>query len=121
MTIKVTCAECGKEFELDDKWEGFAKKYPDRLKCFNCKSGKKESDDSKKVSDYKKQTSKKSYTPKSNYKAPQGMIKPEHFADFYLALKEVMEERGIFNEVHDFMGGWTTSLIIQADKEGNLE
>lgn len=119
--ITVKCAECGKEFQLDDKWQGFADKYPERLKCFDCKSGKKESDDKKKVSDYKKNTYKKPYTPKSSYKAPQGKMRPEHFVQFYKALKDVMVEEGIFDEVHDFMGGWTTSLIIQADKEGNLE
>lgn len=39
--IEVTCAKCGKEFVLDEKWKGFANKYPERLTCPNCKDGAK--------------------------------------------------------------------------------
>lgn len=37
--IKVTCAKCGKEFDLDKKWEPFAKSHPERLTCPDCKNG----------------------------------------------------------------------------------
>lgn len=57
-TIKVTCAKCGKEFDLDKKWEPFAKSHPERLTCKECKEANKEEGTT---------TTKKSYSKSSNY------------------------------------------------------
>ena len=39
------------------------------------------------------------------------------YAIVYLTLKEVLEANGVaFDEVKDFIGGWTTSLKLSQDK-----
>ena len=113
-TIKVTCAKCGKEFALDKKWEGFADKYPERLTCSNCKDGAK-----KDVATAYKSTAKpESYKKKVNaHKQSSSLseIKAEMFRKAYDEL--TAEFSDILPEVREFLGGWTSTIIIQGSKQ----
>lgn len=113
-TIKVTCAKCGKEFPLDEKWKGFADKYPERLTCSNCKDGAK-----KDVATAYKSTAKPaSYGVKANtYK--QGSVSSEVNAEmFRRAYDELTAEfSDILPEVKEYLGGWTSTIVINRSKK----
>lgn len=113
-TIKVTCAKCGKEFALDEKWKGFAEKYPERLTCTSCKDGAK-----KDVTTAYKSTSKPaSYEAKANaYKktAVSTEVNAEMFRKAYDEL--TAEFSDILLDVKEYLGGWTSTIVINRSKK----
>lgn len=103
-TIKVTCAKCGKEFDLDEKWKGFAEKYPDRVTCKECKDGgssapKKSSSTQSKSGGYSKQKTE---------------ITAKMFKQAYDEL--VAEFKDVLPDVVEYLGGWTSTLVINRSK-----
>lgn len=102
--IKVTCAKCGKEFDLDAKWEGFAKKYPDRVTCPDCKDG------SKSVAKASSNT-KKEYTKSSSSKEP---VTAELFVKAYDELTAAFADR--LDDVKDYLGGWVSTIVINRSR-----
>lgn len=113
-TFKVTCAKCGKEFTLDEKWRGFAEKYPERLTCTDCKDGAKKS-----VATAYKNTPKK--TTQSSYKKTtlssnaDKKVYAEMFREAYEEIKEQFED--VLPEVKDFIGGWVSTIVINRIRE----
>lgn len=103
--IKVTCAKCGEEFDLDSKWEGFAKKYPDRVTCPHCKDG------SKSATKAAANTTKKEYSKTSPTKSP---VTAELFVKAYDELTAAFADR--LDEVKDYLGGWVSTIVINRSK-----
>lgn len=116
MTIKVQCAKCGKEFNLDDKWKGFAEKFPERLTCIDCKDGAK-----KNVSTAYKNTEKPtSYTKKAgSYKTASTSNSNEvNAAMFRKAYDELTAEfSDILDDVKEYLGGWTSTIVINRSRK----
>ena len=113
-TIKVTCAKCGKEFALDEKWKGFAEKYPERLTCTNCKDGAKKDV----VTAYKATEKPTSYRIKAEtYK--KGPTSSEVNAEmFRRAYDELTAEfSDILPQVKEYLGGWTSTIVINRSKK----
>lgn len=114
-TIKVTCAKCGKEFALDEKWKGFAEKYPERLTCTNCKDGAK-----KNVATAYKATAKPaSYEAKANvYKKSSTTTSEVNAEMFRKAYDELTAEfSDILPAVKEYLGGWTSTIVINRSKK----
>lgn len=117
MTIKVTCAKCGKEFDLDDKWKGFAEKFPERLTCMDCKDGAK-----KNVSTAYKNTEKPaSYASKANtYKKASSTPSSSgvNASDFRKAYDELTAEfSDVLDDVKEYLGGWTSTIVINRSRK----
>lgn len=119
MTIKCTCSKCGKEVELEDKWQGFANKYPERILCMKCKKngavGEKAKANEEKAKSFKSNAFKSKTS--DSFKPT---IKPEHFRHYYMKVRETFSQEEL-EEVLPFLGGWTTTLILQADRTKTLE
>lgn len=114
-TIKVTCAKCGREFALDEKWKGFAEKYPERLTCTNCKDGAK-----KNVATAYKTTAKPaSYEAKANaYKKDSTTTSEVNAEMFRKAYDELTAEfSDILSDVKEYLGGWTSTIVINRSKK----
>ena len=110
MTDTVKCAVCGKEIDLSDKPEKLAqwfKNNPDKCKCEECfgkavKAGKKPTAPNKDVDKAEASTKAKPFT-KSTIDA----------ATLRKAYDEVKAEfADVFDEVKDFVGGWTTTIAL---------
>lgn len=100
-TIKVKCGKCGKEFDLDSKWKGFAEKYPERVTCKDCKSPAPKRPESHAI--------------KSSSKAPvKEPVSAEMFVKAYDELIAAFEGR--VDEVKDFLGGWASTIVINRSK-----
>ena len=116
MTIKVHCAKCGCEFDLDDKWKGFAEKFPERLTCMSCKNEAKEN-----VSTAYKNTEKPaSYTKKANsYKSSNLSSSNEvDAAMFRKAYDELTAEfSDVLDDVKEYLGGWTSTIVINRSRK----
>ncbi len=112
--IKVQCAKCGKEFELDEKWQGFADKYPERLTCFECKAGAK-----KNVATAYKNTPKKTsqtlYKKAASSTSTDKKVNAEMFREAYEEIKEQFED--VLPEIKDFIGGWVSTIVINRMRE----
>ena len=116
-TIEVTCAKCGKEFALDEKWKGFADKYPERLTCSNCKDGAK-----KDVATAYKSTAKPaSYKAKANVHKQSSALSGANAEMFRKAYDELTAEfSDILPEVKEYLGGWTSTIVINRSRPLNL-
>lgn len=116
MTIKVQCAKCGKEFDLDDKWKGFAEKFPERITCMDCKDGAK-----KNVSTAYKNTEKPaSYAKKAGtYKTANSSGSNEvDAAMFRKAYDELTAEfSDVLDDVKEYLGGWTSTIVINRSRK----
>lgn len=97
--VKAHCTVCGKDFDMDDKYKSFVEKFPDRVKCPECfKSGG---------------TDKTKATAKA--KAPTAAAAKATITATVLrkCYDEVKAEfADVLDEVHDFIGGWTTTLAL---------
>lgn len=112
-TIKVTCAKCGKEFALDEKWKGFADKYPERLTCSNCKDGAKKS-----IATAYKNTEKPVNPHKKSATQSNENVKKVSAEMVRKAYDELTAEfSDILGDVKDYIGGWTSTMVINRLKE----
>lgn len=98
--VKAHCHTCGKDFDMDDKYKTFVEKYPDRVKCPECyKAG---------GNDVKKAT--------TTAKAGTSKVSSKVAIDADLLRKSYDEVKAAFadviDEVHDFIGGWTTTIAL---------
>lgn len=114
-TINVICAKCGKEFALDEKWKGFADKYPERLTCPSCKSGAKKDV----ATAYKATVKPASYEAKANtYKKGSTSSSEVNAEMFRKAYDELTAEfSDILPEVKEYLGGWTSTIVINRSKK----
>ena len=113
-TIKVACAKCGKEFLLDEKWKGFADKYPERLTCSSCKDGAKKD----LATAYKSTAKPTSYEVKASaYKksSTSSEVNAEMFRRAYDEL--TAEFSDILPDVKEYLGGWTSTIVINRSKK----
>lgn len=111
MTDTVKCSVCGKEIDLSDKPEKLAqwfKNNPDKCKCEDCfgqavKSGKKP-------------TAKKEDVQKAEANKKEGINKGRGNIDAKTLRKAYDEVKAEFadviDEVHEFIGGWTTTIAL---------
>lgn len=102
-TIKVTCAKCNKEFDLDEKWKGFAEKYPERVTCKECKDGGST-------------TKKTSSTTKSSggYSKQKAEVTAKMFKQAY---DEVCAEfADVLADVQPYIGGWVSTIVINRSR-----
>lgn len=117
MTIKVNCAKCGKEFDLDDKWKGFAEKFPERLTCMECKNGAKKDvttayKNTEKPASYEKKAS--AHKKANSAPVPPGV----NASDFRKAYDELTAEfSDVLDDVKDYLGGWTSTIVINRSRK----
>lgn len=102
-TIRVKCAKCGKDFDLAAKWENFAKNFPNRVTCPDCKNGGGAG-----THPTSKATSSKSTAP---VKQP---VSAEMFVKAYDELVAAFEGR--VEEVKDYLGGWASTIVINRSR-----
>lgn len=100
MTIKATCSVCGAETELADSLKSFVEKFPERVKCKKCYAAGGE--DAKKATSAAKNTTKTSNTKKA--------IDAELLRKSYDEVKAAFAD--VIDEVHEFIGGWTTTIAL---------
>lgn len=101
--IQVKCAKCGNDFDLDAKWEGFAKKYPDRVTCPSCKNG----------GGAGSHPTSKATSSKSSAPAKQP-VSAEMFVKAYDELTAAFEGR--VDEVKEYLGGWASTIVINRSR-----
>jgi hypothetical protein len=107
--ITVQCSKCKETFELDEKWKAFAEKYPERVTCPSCKNGA-----TKSATTAYKNTSK--VTTSSKSKSTSGK-EPVSAALFRKAYDELVAEfSDILPDVKDYLGGWTSTIVINRSK-----
>lgn len=105
----VKCSVCGKEIDLSDKPEKLAqwfKNNPDKCKCEECfgKAVKAGTKPTAKKEDVQKAEAKKYTQSKSKNIDAKTLRK---------AYDEVKAEfADVIDEVHDFIGGWTTTIAL---------
>lgn len=113
MTIKTKCAKCGKEVTLDDKWKSFAEKFPERVTCMDCKDGAKKS-----VATAYKNTEKPANPYKKSTTQSNGDVKKVSAEMFRKAYDEITAEfSDVLDDVKDYIGGWTSTMVINRLKE----
>ena len=107
--ITVQCSKCKENFELDEKWKAFAEKYPERVTCPSCKNGA-----TKSVNTAYKNTSK---TTASSTSKPAGGKEPVSAALFRKAYDELVAEfSDVLPDVKDYLGGWTSTIVINRSR-----
>lgn len=108
--LKVTCAKCGKEFELDEKWKTFAEKYPDRLTCTSCKKGGSKPYQAKQA----EAPASASAYPKKAASTGKKEVSAQLFRQAYDELKAEFSD--VLPEVKEYLGGWTSTIVINRSK-----
>lgn len=102
--VKAHCSVCGKDYEANDSLKTFIEKYPDRVKCPDCyKAG---------GADVKKATAKAKSSVAS--KSDKEQMSAELLRKSYDEVKAAFAD--VIDEVHDFIGGWTTSIALSKTK-----
>ena len=106
--VKAHCSVCGKDYEAADSLTGFIEKFPDRVKCPDCyKAG---------GTNAKKATA----TAKGSGKSAETSGKSKVNVDAELLRKSYDEVKAAFadviDEVHEFIGGWTTTIALSKTK-----
>jgi len=109
-TEKFTCIDCGKEVEYEGGLAGWAKKNPDKVRCKEC-FDKHKSGYAKK--DTTSTTAKKSYSKTTEASSK----KPIDAKMFKQAFDELRAEfADDLDSVKDYLGGWTSTLVINRSK-----
>ena len=107
--ITVQCSKCKENFELDEKWKAFAEKYPERVTCPSCKNGA-----TKSASTAYKNTTRS--TISSTSKSAFGK-EPVSAALFRKAYDELVAEfSDVLPDVKEYLGGWTSTIVINRSK-----
>ena len=112
MTVNAKCSVCGADVELQDNLKSFVEKYPERVKCKKCYAAggaNKEKAAAKASGD--KETGKAVSKARDNF----GEVTAELLRKSY---DEVIAEfSDVLADVHEFIGGWTTSVAIAKSKK----
>lgn len=104
--VKAHCSVCGKDFDMDDKYATFVEKYPDRVKCTDCyKAG---------GTDAKKATTSAKGSGKSAETKPKATVDADLLRKSYDEVKAAFAD--VIDEVHEFIGGWTTTIALSKTK-----
>lgn len=105
--VKAHCSVCGKDYEAADSLKTFIEKYPDRVKCPDCyKAG---GTDVKKATAKAKGSGKSAETNNEKEKMSAELLR-KSYDEVKAAFADVIDE------VHDFIGGWTTSIALSKSK-----
>ena len=112
-TEKFTCIDCGKEVEYEGGLAGWAKKNPDKVRCKECFDKHK--------SGYAKKgtasTTAKAPAKGSGKSAETSGKKPIDAKMFKQAFDELRAEfADDLDSVKDYLGGWTSTLVINRSK-----
>lgn len=111
--IKTHCAKCGQEITLDDKWKTFAEKFPERVTCMGCKDSAK-----KNITTAYKNTAKPTNPYKKTAEQSNSSDKKVSAEMFRKAYDEIVAEfSDILPDVKDYIGGWTSTIIINRLRE----
>ena len=105
--MKAKCTVCGKEYEVQDgtKAADYVKEHPEKATCLECfKSGL-----AKKGIEKPKATTSKG-SGKSTETSGRNPITAEVLRKAYDEVKA--EFADVLDEVHDFIGGWTTTIAL---------
>lgn len=102
---KFKCAECGKEVEFDGGLAVWASKNPDKVRCEECHNAK--------FAKKGGSAPKREFKPKAEAPAK----KPIDAAMFRKAYDELRAEfADELENVKDYLGGWTSTLVINRSK-----
>lgn len=101
--VKAHCSVCGKDYEAADSLAGFIEKFPDRVKCPDCyRAG---------GTNAKQATvTAKSKTAATSAPSKKEPITAETLRKAYDEVKAEFSD--VIDEVHDFIGGWTTTIAL---------
>lgn len=103
---KFKCAECGKEVEFDGGLAVWASKNPDKVRCEECHNAK-----------FAKKGGASSAKKEFKSKAEAPAKKPIDAAMFRKAYDELRAEfADELENVKDYLGGWTSTLVINRSK-----
>lgn len=128
MTFEAKCKQCGKTFEAEDKWKFVYSKFPDKVLCESCKKGvnrvQQENKTEPKQAPEKTSTSySKSYMSKGSKVVSDSKKEPRiearHIKKFYDMIRAEFADE--YEEVKDYLGGWTTTLLLNAKIRGELD
>lgn len=110
-TEKFTCIDCGKEVEYEGGLAGWAKKNPDKVRCKECFDKHK--------SGYAKKGTTSTTAKKTPAKA-DGCTCQKKAIDAKMFKQAFDELRAEFaddlDSVKDYLGGWTSTLVINRSK-----
>lgn len=115
------CSKCGKEFSYDspalERWASSGKAKPEQIKCPDCFGNK--APKAEKIAKEANSTEVKNPISKPSYKRPlakpsgssgKSTMSAELLREKYLQLVEVFADE--YDEVKEFLGGWTTTLAL---------
>lgn len=102
------CAVCGKDYEVDPKWEAWLAKNPEKAQCNDCRKAAFEKKDTKPAA-----KASGGFTKKS------GKITAKMLRQAYDEVKA--EFADCLDEVMPFVGGWTSTIAINNSKKGSGE
>ena len=117
MTFKTTCAKCGKEIELQDHLKKYIEEKPERARCIDCyKAEAKEKQQQTKQQQKEPTTTAKvaNSTEETTVEVP-----PEVFAERLRKAYDcvIAEFSDVIDEVKDYIGGWTSTIVINQEKK----
>ena len=107
MTEKFKCAECGKEVEFDGGLAIWVAKNPDKVRCEECHNKKF----AKKAG---ATTAKKEFKPKEGGASTKKPIDAAMFRKAYDELRAEFADE--LDSVKEYLGGWTSTLVINRSK-----
>lgn len=106
---KFTCIDCGKEVEYEGGLAMWAKKNPDKVRCADC-FDKYKNGAAKKAPAAKKSTGK----TESGYSSQKKPIDAKMFKQAFDELRAEFADD--LDAVKEYLGGWTSTLVINRSK-----
>lgn len=108
MSETFKCAECGKEVEFDGGLAVWASKNPDKVRCEECHNKKFAKKDGATTG------AKKKFDPKCAETSGKKTIDATMFRKAYDELRAEFADE--LENVKDYLGGWTSTLVINRSK-----
>lgn len=119
MTFKAKCAKCGKEIELQDHLKDYIEKKPEAARCIDCY--KAEAKEKQQQQQQTRQQFKSTATTKvpGATELPVEEVPPEVFAKKLRKAYDCVtaEFSDVIDEVKDYIGGWTSTIVINQEKK----
>lgn len=110
-TEKFTCIDCGKEVEYEGGLAGWAKKNPDKVRCKECFEKHKSGYAKKGNATTTKAPAKKS---EGGCTCQKKSIEAKMFKQAFDELRAEFADD--LDSVKDYLGGWTSTLVINRSK-----